>query len=126
MRAQIETLQHGNGATAIAENEGSPVASERAHSADIELDTMSLERDGEGAAEPLITRHSAGHDAEEETGYRRSGRDHDEEEDLVTFGWFIWILTFSAGVSGLLFGYEYVLCIMMDSYVDNMLRSISM
>lgn len=23
-------------------------------------------------------------------------------------GWFIWALTFSAGISGLLFGYEYV------------------
>lgn len=23
-------------------------------------------------------------------------------------GWFIWVLTFSAGISGLLFGYEYV------------------
>ena len=25
-------------------------------------------------------------------------------------GWFVWALTFSAGISGLLFGYEYVYC----------------
>lgn len=28
-------------------------------------------------------------------------------ESSYTGGWFIWILTFSAGISGLLFGYEY-------------------
>lgn len=39
-------------------------------------------------------------------------RDADDEAldpDLsYSEGWFIWILTFSAGISGLLFGYEYV------------------
>jgi hypothetical protein len=38
--------------------------------------------------------------------------DHDDEvlasELNYSGGWFIWILTFSAGISGLLFGYEYV------------------
>jgi SP family myo-inositol transporter-like MFS transporter 13 len=37
-------------------------------------------------------------------------RDADEalDSDLsYSGGWFIWILTFSAGISGLLFGYEY-------------------
>lgn len=39
--------------------------------------------------------------------------DYDSNEDIVapkpshTSGWFIWVLTFSAGISGLLFGYEY-------------------
>lgn len=35
---------------------------------------------------------------------------HGANGDIVTSelsGWFIWILTFSAGISGLLFGYEY-------------------
>lgn len=30
-----------------------------------------------------------------------------DESILGSPGWFIWALTFSAGVSGLLFGYEY-------------------
>lgn len=38
--------------------------------------------------------------------------DHDDEvlpsELNYSGGWFIWILTFSAGLSGLLFGYECV------------------
>lgn len=41
--------------------------------------------------------------------------DHDNDEDLAASelayigGRFIWVLTFSAGISGLLFGYEYAL-----------------
>jgi SP family myo-inositol transporter-like MFS transporter 13 len=31
-----------------------------------------------------------------------------DESALVSPGWFIWTLTVCAGVSGLLFGYEYV------------------
>lgn len=43
--------------------------------------------------------------------------DHDHDQDLeqpinpepeYSEGWFIWALAFSAGISGLLFGYEYV------------------
>ena len=50
---------------------------------------------------PLLTSShaSTGHD------------DHDERltsELEYSGGWFIWALTFSAGISGLLFGYEYV------------------
>jgi SP family myo-inositol transporter-like MFS transporter 13 len=45
----------------------------------------------------------------------RPSSDHDDlehEESLASEleysgGWFIWALTFSAGISGLLFGYEY-------------------
>jgi SP family myo-inositol transporter-like MFS transporter 13 len=88
---------------------------------------MSAERDGDGATEPLIGRDSGGESVEDESDHERPGQHHDEEEDLVTFGWFIWILTFSAGVSGLLFGYEYVLRIMIYScMLFRMLRSISM
>lgn len=31
-----------------------------------------------------------------------------DESQLVSPGWFIWCLTLCAGISGLLFGYEYV------------------
>jgi hypothetical protein len=73
---------------------------------------MSAGRNGDGAAEPLIQRESedegvgdvfAGN-GRDDAGYEEEG----EGEDASSFGWFIWILTFSAGVSGLLFGYEYV------------------
>ena len=73
---------------------------------------MSAGREGDGAAEPLIRRESGeseGLGAGEDVGRRRThGEAEDEEEQVVSLGWFIWILTFSAGVSGLLFGYEYV------------------
>jgi hypothetical protein len=51
--------------------------------------------DADGADEPLI-------------GSQRDA--HAEESTLgdASPGLFIWVLTFSAGVSGLLFGYEYV------------------
>jgi SP family myo-inositol transporter-like MFS transporter 13 len=61
-------------------------------------------RDADGAAEPLIRRESE-EDSSAENATAVLGRG--EEDEDVTFGWFIWILTFSAGVSGLLFGYEY-------------------
>lgn len=56
------------------------------------------------AAEPLISNDrdsSEEHEAnDEEPGV--------DESALVSPGLFIWTLTFCAGVSGLLFGYEYV------------------
>jgi SP family myo-inositol transporter-like MFS transporter 13 len=60
----------------------------------------------DAAAEPLISN----------TGeFPDDGQHEDEEEDveidesaLVSSGRFIWGLTVCAGVSGLLFGYEYV------------------
>jgi SP family myo-inositol transporter-like MFS transporter 13 len=57
------------------------------------------------AAEPLISN---------ERGSSEEHEDNDEElqvqeSALVSPGLFIWTLTFCAGVSGLLFGYEYVL-----------------
>jgi SP family myo-inositol transporter-like MFS transporter 13 len=63
----------------------------------------------DAAAEPLIS-----HDREYPGHERRSEDDaRDEEEDvdestLIAPGRFIWGLTVCAGVSGLLFGYEYV------------------
>jgi hypothetical protein len=57
------------------------------------------------AAEPLISNERA---------FSEDHEDNDEEPEvdesaLVSPGVFIWTLTFCAGVSGLLFGYEYVL-----------------
>ena len=63
---------------------------------------MRVEAD-DGAAEPLIRRENEELGDEHEEQISCSDDDND-----VKLGWFIWILTFSAGVSGLLFGYEYV------------------
>jgi hypothetical protein len=79
----------------------------------IELEHMDA-RDGDGAAEPLIRRESGERNGDLNAGDRQR-RGHEEEEDGVEFGWFIWILTFSAGVSGLLFGYEYASPQVLDS-----------
>ena len=94
-------------------DDSSPTSEARAHSIniDIELDEMSAGREGDGAAEPLIRRESEDSRSGLDTNGAARSRDHrleEDEEDGVSFGWFIWILTFSAGVSGLLFGYEYV------------------
>lgn len=62
------------------------------------------EREGDGAAEPLIRRESE--ESRDEGAVRGGVAGAGEEDEDVSFGWFIWILTFSAGVSGLLFGYE--------------------
>lgn len=64
------------------------------------------------AAEPLISSHDSNHDADfdRDDDARRSeeeGGDVDESQ-LVRPGAFIWALTLCAGISGLLFGYEYV------------------
>ena len=66
------------------------------------------------AAEPLIWREDAresdeDYDAREIRAGDEDGDAQAGESELVSPGLFIWILTFCAGVSGLLFGYEYVL-----------------
>ena len=77
-----------------------------------ELDSMN-----DAAAEPLIP--STRHDFPTDAPHRYSSDGHDDtevrqdevdESALVSPGLFIWILTICAGVSGLLFGYEYVFC----------------
>jgi SP family myo-inositol transporter-like MFS transporter 13 len=77
---------------------------------DLELDIMN-----DAAAEPLIpsTRHDFPTDARDR--YSSDNNDDTEpredevdESALVSPGVFIWTLTICAGVSGLLFGYEYV------------------
>lgn len=68
---------------------------------EIELDSM---RDA--AAEPLIT-----NDRDSATATRNGDQDVEPEHNestLVSPGLFIWGLTVCAGISGLLFGYEYV------------------
>lgn len=56
------------------------------------------EQDPSGPSAPLLA-SSPDHDTEQETL---------APELQYSGGWFIWALTFSAGISGLLFGYEYV------------------
>lgn len=71
---------------------------------DLELQSMT-----EAAAEPLIST---------ERDFPTDPRDYEDEEveyevderALASPGLFIWGLTICAGVSGLLFGYEYVIC----------------
>lgn len=77
---------------------------------------MSAGREGDGAAEPLIRHESEESEGREDVD-RHAHEPEEDEEDLVAFGWFIWILTFSAGVSGLLFGYEYVLLARCRCYI---------
>jgi SP family myo-inositol transporter-like MFS transporter 13 len=60
----------------------------------------------DAAAEPLIS-----HDREDERRSEDDARDEEEDVDesaLLAPGRFIWGLTVCVGVSGLLFGYEYV------------------
>lgn len=60
------------------------------------------EQDQSGPHAPLLASSHAYSD--------HDGNDHDESlasELEYSGGWFIWMLTFSAGISGLLFGYEY-------------------
>ncbi len=63
----------------------------------IELCTM--EEDVSSAEAPLMRQESFETLHEPDDGEPR-------EQDLTSPSWFIWALTFSAGISGLLFGYE--------------------
>lgn len=56
---------------------------------------------------PLLAATDASPDYDDE-----AGDDGPASELKYSGGWFIWSLTFSAGISGLLFGYEYVLPIL--------------
>lgn len=64
------------------------------------------------ASEPLITSDDAGADEREYEQRKRVDEEPEEldvnESALVSPGVFIWTLTLCAGISGLLFGYEYV------------------
>ena len=66
------------------------------------LDNIELRGMANTAAEPLIAGRPAVPRDDSADGY-------EDERALVRPGRFIWVLTFCAGVSGLLFGYEYVL-----------------
>lgn len=55
--------------------------------------------------QPLISDAEDDHNQQS----RHSDEDNVDESVIESPGLFIWALTFSAGVSGLLFGYEYVL-----------------
>jgi len=60
-----------------------------------------MDEDIRSAEAPLMQRESL-------SVLDRSGTENDDlrEQDLTSPSWFIWALTFSAGISGLLFGYE--------------------
>jgi SP family myo-inositol transporter-like MFS transporter 13 len=78
-----------------------------ASSDDIELYSMT-----DAAAEPLISpTHGSPDDARDRYENAEEGIEDDEvdESKLASPGLFIWGLTICAGVSGLLFGFEYVL-----------------
>lgn len=62
--------------------------------------TNAEEHDVSGPNAPLLPSSSS------ENGTEYDGSLDSELE--YSGGWFIWALTFSAGLSGLLFGYEYV------------------
>jgi len=65
------------------------------------------------AAEPLINSHNTNDDVDfdriDDARHSEEAEDLDvDESQLVRPGAFIWALTLCAGISGLLFGYEYV------------------
>lgn len=60
----------------------------------------------DGAHEPLIRPVSPRPEEAEDEAYNAERDRQDEERSFNVPGIFIWVLTFCAGVSGLLFGYE--------------------
>jgi MFS transporter, SP family, solute carrier family 2 (myo-inositol transporter), member 13 len=62
-----------------------------------------MSEEADGAHEPLIQPNGVG-DGDDDGGADRQRQE--EERSFEVPGAFIWILTFCAGVSGLLFGYE--------------------
>ena len=84
-----------------------PLQSSQGHISDdtgkeLENMTGADEQDLSGPNAPLLASSLTSPDHED--------NDHDERlstELEYSGGWFIWALTFSAGISGLLFGYEY-------------------
>lgn len=65
------------------------------------------EHDQAGPSAPLLSSDAAGelhHEGDHDDHYSRAIIDPGINS---SGGWFIWALTFSAGISGLLFGYEY-------------------
>lgn len=78
--------------------------------------------DAGSAAKPLI---ASSQEHGSDGGTRRYDDDDDGEGVKVGLGLFMWILTFSAGVSGLLFGYEYVYFLRgRETAADGITRSI--
>lgn len=68
-----------------------------------------VENDQTGSSAPLLASDSAGGLHYEEDHDDHYGPEIVEPGLSSSGGWFIWALTFSAGISGLLFGYEYAL-----------------
>lgn len=68
--------------------------------ATIELGNMAEDEEGEGLNLPLIDDRLVSHDDDD--------GDNNHEYSVSSLNLFIWKLTFTAGISGLLFGYEFV------------------
>jgi len=62
-----------------------------------------MDEDGSTVDAPLMRQEPT----EAHDGTRTTENSDLREQDLTTPSLFIWALTFSAGISGLLFGYEY-------------------
>lgn len=65
------------------------------------IELCAMDEDISSAEAPLMLRESLS--VHDRTG---TGNGDLREQDLTSPSWFIWALTFSAGISGLLFGYE--------------------
>lgn len=71
--------------------------------ATIELGKMAEDGEGEGLNAPLIKDRPVSHDDDDD-----DDSDNNQEYGASSLNLFIWTLTFTAGISGLLFGYEFV------------------
>lgn len=71
---------------------------------------MAAERDDDSpdaVQEPLLRSEGRDNDNGDEAGSEGEDvSDGLDEHEIKDVGWFIYLLTFAAGVSGLLFGYE--------------------
>jgi hypothetical protein len=84
-------------------------------------DDVALHSMADTATEPLIAATDARELPNDEHAYHDETSEDEQETEvdessLTGPGRFIWILTFCAGVSGLLFGYEYVHFFLVASY----------
>lgn len=64
------------------------------------------DRAGPAVRQPLINDEQRSRPASPDAHEDNDGQDVVDEDDIVTAGWFLWLLTIAAGVSGLLFGYD--------------------
>lgn len=66
---------------------------------------MAEDGEGEGLNAPLIEDRTVSHDDDDDDD---NDSNNNQEYGASSLNLFIWTLTFTAGISGLLFGYEFV------------------